>query len=316
MKNKEMINIVDVQTKEKNDDVSLPIDPRSSIRKGLLILLVGFGGFLSWAIFANLDEGVPAVGTIVVDSKRKIIQHPAGGIIEAVLVRDCEKVKEGQVLMRLISTQSRANLVISQNQAALLKIQLTSLKPLVDEGYYPRNQYLDLKRQYDDAMAKVKVAQEESDRTEIKAPVAGTVMGLSINTIGGVITPGGKVMEVVPEGDRLVVEAQIPPHLIDKIHSGLIADVHFSALNQRTTPVMTGQVEWVSADRFQDPNRPELAYYSARIQLTEETVGALKGELLVAGMPADVVIKTGSRSFWSYLVKPIADRAALSMKER
>lgn len=316
MKNKK--DVIDVQpiTVRNEQEIVLPSDPKSSIRFGLMVLIFGFFGFILWAVFADLDEGVPSMGTIVVDSKRKMIQHPTGGVIEQVLVKDGEKVKEGQVLIRLISTQSRANLAINQHAANLLKTQLDSLRSLVDEGYYPRNQYLDLKRQYDDAMAKVKVAQEESDRTEIKAPTSGTVMGLAINTVGGVVPPGGKVMEVVPDGDHLVVEAQIQPHLIDKIHAGLEADIHFSALNQRTTPVLSGKVEWVSADKFQDPNRPEIAYYSARIQITQETLDRLRGETLVPGMPADVVIKTGSRTFWSYLVKPIQDRAALSMKER
>lgn len=311
-------DVIDVVASEANQEkeVLIPNNPGSSIRFGLLVLMIGFGGFLIWAFAASLDEGVPSVGTVVVDSKRKVIQHPTGGVIESVLVRDGEKVKEGQVLMRLIDTQSKAAVTINKGQRDLLKKQIESVRPLVNEGYYPRNQFLDLQRQYDDAAAKYKVAIEEAERTEIKSPVSGVVMGVATNTIGGVIQPSSKILEVVPEGDRLVIEAMIQPHLIDKIHAGLEADVHFTALNQRTTPVLSGKVEWVSADRFQDPNRPEIAYYTARVEIIQKTMDRLKGEQLLPGMPADVVIKTGSRSFWNYLVKPIQDRAALSMKER
>lgn len=300
----------------KDQDTALPTDPKPIIRLGLLVLLFGLGGFLVWGFFADLDQGITSTGTVVVDSKRKVIQHATGGVIASIHVKDGQAVKEGDVLMKLVSTQSQAGLDIQKHQADMLKTQLNDLRPLVKEGYYPRNQFMDLERQYKDALAKIKVSLEETERTEIKSPVAGNVMGLSTQTIGGVVSPGGRIMEIVPHGDQLVIEAQIPPHLIDKIHGGLEADVHLTALNQRTTPILQGKVEWVSSDRFQDPARPELAYYVARIQLTANSQNILKSEALLAGMPADVVIKTGERTFWSYLTKPIVDRARLSMKER
>lgn len=300
----------------REPEVRLVVDPQPAIRLGWLILIFGFGSFMLWAFIANLDEGIPSVGTVVVDSKRKTVQHQTGGVVESILVKDGDKVQKDQVLIRLVGTQSKANLDINKNQADMLKAQLDALAPLVELNYYPKNQYLDIKRQYDDAIARTRVAQEESDRTEIRAPVAGSVMGLANNTVGGVLGPGAKVLEIIPDNDELVVEAQIAPHLIDKIHAGLEADVRFSALNQRTTPVLSGKVLWVSADKTQDPSRPEISYFTARIDLSDNTLLALKGESLVPGMPADVIIKTGSRSFWSYLTKPLFDRAALSMKER
>lgn len=311
-------NIIDVPSLRvlKEDEIVLPTDPKPVIRFGLLILLIGFGGFLAWTFFAGLDQGITSTGTLVVDSKRKVIQHSTGGIIESIHVRDGQAVKEGQVLMRLVSTQSQAGLDIQRHQATMLKMQIDDLRPLVKEGFYPRNQFMDLERQYKDALSRIKVSLEETERTEIKSPVDGNIMGLSTQTIGGVIPPGGRIMEVVPQGDQLVVEAQIPPHLIDKIHAGLEADVYLSALNLRTTPIIQGKVAWVSSDRFQDPSRPEIAYYVARVELTSQSQKLLQSQALVAGMPADVVIKTGERSFWTYLTKPIIDRANLSMKER
>ena len=294
----------------------VPTNPRGPIWLGWLILLIGFGGFLWWAFSAHLDEGVPVQGVVVSSIKRQEVQHQTGGTIEAILVHDGDTVKKGQVLLRLLNVQSEAAIAINQHLAETLDAQLKSLAPLVQAGYYPRNQYLDLQRQYEDAQSKLKVAQDENRRTEIRAPVSGTVMGVSVHTVGGVIGPGARIMEIEPAGDTLVLEAQIPTHLIDKIHAGLEADVRMSALNQRTTPVLSGIVQWVSADRFQDPQRPEIAFYTARIELAPDTPKLLHGEKLQPGMPAEIIIKTGSRTFWNYLVKPIRDRAALSLKER
>jgi hypothetical protein len=92
--------------------------------------------------------------------------------------------------------------------------------------------------------------------------------------------------------------------------------VRLSALNQRTTPVLEGKVLWVSPDRIQDPQRPEIAYFNARVEITPDSLSRLKDEKIQPGMPAEVILKTGSRTFWDYLVKPIEDRAALSLKER
>ena len=315
-KNEPVIIDVTPVVKGEPEVTPVPVNARKSILLGWIILLLGFGGFVWWSFSAHLDEGVPVQGTVVVDSKRQVIQHQTGGTIEAILVRDGDTVKKDQVLMRLINTQSEAALAINTHLADTLREQLDSLKPLVAEGYYPRNQYLDLQRQYDDAQSKIKVAREENQRTEIRAPVAGTVMGVSVYTVGGVVQPGARIMEIEPAGDKLVLEAQIPTHLIDKIHAGLTADVRLTALNQRTTPVLQGTVLWVSPDRFQDPQRPEIAYYTARVALEPDTAKLLKGETLQAGMPAEIIIKTGSRTFWDYLVKPIQDRAALSLKER
>jgi protease secretion system membrane fusion protein len=324
--------IIDIKPVVESEPESqkLPKDSRPIILLGVLILVLGFGGFLFWALTAKLDEGVPVQGSMVVDSMRKTIQHQTGGIIDKILVHDGDAVKKGQVLIRLVDTQNKAAVDINTNLANTLKEQIASLssqleavKPLLDEGYYPRNQYLeqqrqllDLQRQREEALSKAKVAKEEEERTEIRSPVNGTVMGVSVFTVGGVIQPTTKIMEIEPAGEKLVVEVQIPTHLIDRIHAGLDADVRLTALNQRTTPVLSGVVQWVSADRFQDPQHSENSYYTARIRLSPDSLEKLKGETLQAGMPAEVIIKTGARTFWEYLIKPIKDRAALSLKER
>ena len=310
--------IVDVQPvrPELPQPVTLPANPRLSIWLGLLVLVLGFGGFMYWSFTAHLDEGAPVMGSVVVQGERKTIQHSTWGIIRQIYVRDGDRVRKGQPLVQLDDTQERAAIDINGNTMRTLQAQMQALKPLVEAGYYPRNQYLDMQRQYDDAATKVAVAREEDARTLIRTPVDGTVMGSTVFTVGGAIQPGAKIMDIEPINDTLVLDVRIPINLIDKIHAGLTADVRLSALNQSTTPVLEGTVIWVSPDRQQEPQRPDAVYYAARVALTPESLKKIQHETLQPGMPAEVILKTGSRTFWNYLVKPLQDRAALSLKER
>ena len=122
-------------------------------------------------------------------------------------------------------------------------------------------------------------------------------------------------MEIVPKDEKLAVDAKIPPQLIDKVNAGMLADMRFVAFNHSTTPVIPGIVKVVGADKQVGtiPSDPE--FYLAQIQTTKEGLQLL-GELKVQpGMPVDVVIKSGERSFISYLLKPLSDKFARAFKE-
>ncbi|MDH4390030.1 MAG: HlyD family type I secretion periplasmic adaptor subunit [Aquabacterium sp.] len=161
----------------------------------------------------------------------------------------------------------------------------------------------------------VRVASLTFDRalTEVRAPASGTVVGLKTSTVGGVISAGQVLMEILPEGGQLIVEAKVPTASIDKVRMGLPADVRFSAFNQTTTPVVPGVVRLVGADKLTDPNGAE--YYLAQVETTAEGLRLLGENRIQAGMPADIVVKVGERSFMSYLVKPLTDRIAISFKD-
>jgi membrane fusion protein, protease secretion system len=152
--------------------------------------------------------------------------------------------------------------------------------------------------------------------TEIRAPISGTVLGLKAHTVGGVIQPGVTVMEVAPSIGPLIVEAQVPPRLIDKVKTGLEADMYFTAFNSTTTPVIPGIVKMVGADRLvSNLQQQAQEFYLAQIETTGEGANRLSDKQIQAGMPVDVIIKTGERTFASYLIKPITDRFAKAFKE-
>jgi protease secretion system membrane fusion protein len=150
--------------------------------------------------------------------------------------------------------------------------------------------------------------------TEVRAPASGAVVGLKVNTVGGVITAGQVLMEIVPEESRLIIEAQVPTVSIDKVSKGLETDLRFSAFNQRTTPVVPGVVKLVGADKLMAPNGGA-EYYLAQVEVTAEGLKLLDKHRIQPGMPVEVIVKTGERSFMSYLLKPLTDRFARSFKE-
>jgi protease secretion system membrane fusion protein len=155
---------------------------------------------------------------------------------------------------------------------------------------------------------------EELQRIEIRSPASGQVVGLAVQTVGAVISPGQKLMDVVPEDEVLVLESKVPPHLIDRVHAGLPVDVRFAAFADSPQLVVDGRLVSVSGDLLTEP-QTNVTYYLARVQLTPEGYRKLGKRSLQPGMPVEVVLRTGERSLLTYLLHPLTKRLAASMKE-
>lgn len=311
---------------------ALPKNTQRPLLMGFLVLLLGFGGFLVWAALAPIDEGAVAMGNITLDSRRKTLQHFSGGVVKEILVKEGDSVKQGDVVIRLDDSIALASKSASKSQLQALEIQIQHLEkiiseisPMVNEGFFPRNRLSDLQRDRAEAEAqraglrdKLAAAELELARSIVRSPATGRVMGVEITTVGGVITPGGKLMDIVPDDEELVIEAQIEPYLVEKVFPGLEAEVRFSALNLRKTPVILGRVEWVSPDKFVNPNDPQkpMGYFTSRVIVSRDELKKIGDTQIRPGMPADVIIKTGERTFLQYLIKPLMDRMATSLKEQ
>ncbi|AVO48634.1 secretion protein HlyD [Melaminivora suipulveris] len=162
---------------------------------------------------------------------------------------------------------------------------------------------------------KFKAVGNDLERIEIKAPVDGQVVGLAVQTVGGVVQPGQKIMDIVPGGgEDLLLEAHVAPHLIDRVHAGLPVDVRFNSFAHSPQLVVQGKVVSVSGDLLTEP-ATNMQYYLARVQLTPEGRQALGKRQLQPGMPVEVVFKTGERSMLTYLLHPLTKRISASMKE-
>ena len=162
---------------------------------------------------------------------------------------------------------------------------------------------------------KVSSAKETLRRTEIRSPYAGVVVGLTAFSVGGVISPGEKIMDVVPEKGGLIVEATVAPEDVKDLHVGMRAEVHLTAYKQRTVPIIHGKVLQVSADRLTD-TKTGAGYYLAQVKVDEQELAELKDVRLAPGMPALVMIPTGERSALDYLLRPLTDSLRKSFREQ
>ncbi len=141
--------------------------------------------------------------------------------------------------------------------------------------------------------------------------MAGIVIKLYVNTIGGVVRSGDLLLELLPTGAGLLIEARVNPDDIDVVFPGRMAQLRFPALRQQTTPSFEGLVEFVSADRLVD-RESQHVYYLARVRMDAKDIKGLK---LYPGMPAEVFIETGERTVLQYLVGPLTDMIAHSWRE-
>ncbi len=154
-------------------------------------------------------------------------------------------------------------------------------------------------------------------RAVVRAPVTGTVVRLHYHTPGGVIETGEPIAEILPADAPLIIEAQIPRTEIDSVVTGQDATVRLIALNQRTTPVLSGQVFYVSADALvEDSQGVPQEVYLARISLTPEELKRVRGFVPTPGMPAEIMIQTEERTFAAYIAKPVSDSMSRAFREQ
>ncbi|WP_111779142.1 HlyD family type I secretion periplasmic adaptor subunit [Pectobacterium parvum] len=177
-----------------------------------------------------------------------------------------------------------------------------------------RAQLADTQRAIQDLIQRLKTAEYELQHTHIRAPASGTVVGLALHTEGGVVNSGQMLMEIVPEGQPLLIDAQLPIELVDRVSNGLPVELLFSAFNQSTTPRISGVVALIGADQLveQQTGKP---YYALRIHVDEQGKQQLAGLEVRPGMPVQAFIRTGERSLLNYLFKPLSDRLHLALTE-
>lgn len=145
------------------------------------------------------------------------------------------------------------------------------------------------------------------ERMELRAPVSGIVYNMRVQTPRSVIRPADPVLFLIPQDRPLVIAARVDPIHIDQIVAGQAVNLRFSALDQRTTPELVGEVALVSADAFEDEAVGQ-SYYRAEIVLNPGEQDKLaEGQVLIPGMPVEAFIRTADRSPLAYLIKPVAD---------
>jgi len=405
----------------------------------IAFLSIGVGG---WASTTDIAGAVIANGQLVVETSVKKVQHPTGGIVGELYVREGDHVKAGDVVVRLDETQTRSELEIilkglhenaarrarmeaelsgadqvtfpasltarvkddpevahllkteaelflvrkaaregqkstlreqttglreqiagkdkeldwigqelvgvrelwkknlvqftkvvqlerdaariaGERGALLASIAQTELKILqVDEDVRQDvgKDMADIRAKTSELAEKRVVAEDKVKRIDIRAPQDGVVHQLNAHTVGGVIAPPSvaaePIMLIVPETDKLIVEAKMQPQDVDQLYVGQSATLRFSAFNQRTTPELNGVLSMVSPDVTADQKKPDQSYYVIRIKVSDDEVARLGAVKLVPGMPVEAFVKTDERKVISYLVKPLKDQVMRAFREK
>ncbi|HYU95293.1 MAG TPA: HlyD family type I secretion periplasmic adaptor subunit [Sphingomicrobium sp.] len=430
-------------------------DPRHEIRTGAIVAVLFFVLFLGWASVARLDAAAQAPGKLVVSGQRQTVQHREGGVVAEILVKEGDRVKKGQILIRLaggeVLAQERAltaqaigllaqrarldaeqagrstitppiefaslkpedraaaaeSLRIQQSQlrtrAAVLRSQegafgeragqahsqgqgyakqiaaideqvkllddeLNGMRAVAEKGFVSKNRIRALERaradlmgqrgQYvstisqtqgqasesrlqsleaqsnyyeriatelrevnaslNDVLPKLAAARDQLARSEIRAPAEGAVVGLTVFTAGGVVEPGAKLMDIVPDRMPLTVEARLASSDGDDVRPGQEAFVRFETLHERALSALKGKVMRVSADAFTD-ERTGQSYYTAEIDIPRselEKIRELRGaDALRAGLPVSVTVPIRKRTALQYAFEPLASAMRRSFKE-
>lgn len=418
---------------------------------GLIGLVLLLGGFGAWSTGTTISGAIIAGGRIEVDQNRQVVQHPDGGVVAEINVREGDTVKAGQVLLKLDASELQSRLSITESQLfelmarrgrleaerdgepmitfdplltemaktnadvadliagqerllqaradsiaqeidqlqkrrgqideqikgieaqqisverqlELIQEELTDQQSLLDRGLAQASRVIALQRETarlsgqageltaqkaqsqgriteidveilklgtrrrEDAITTLRDLQyrelelreernaliERMARLEVSSPVSGIVYGLRVFALRSVVRPAEPILFVVPQDRPLVINAQIEPIHIDKIYVGQDVNLRFSALDQRQTPELTGQVVQVSADAFQDENTFQ-SYYRAEIVLSEGEQARLpEGTTLIPGMPVEAFIRTEDRTPIAYLVKPLTDYFTKALRD-
>ncbi len=232
------------------------------------------------------------------------------GYVDRMRLRELERSDaelEGEAA-ELDASIARVGMTIGETQLEILQLQKNLHSEVVNELGEVQSSVYDLEE-------RVRALRDRFQQALIRSPVSGRVLGLAVHTQGGVIGPGEPLLYVVPEAENLIVEARVNPADIDRVREGQPADIRFTAFSSQTTPVIDGRVTTVSADVLVDEQSGK-PYFLAQVMVTPKGRDMLGELVLVPGMPAEVLIQTGKRTLFQYMVQPISNSFARSMLER
>lgn len=210
--------------------------------------------------------------------------------------------------------EHEANLARARQKHSDLQFRLEALRNSYRDG--AAAELKDSTDRLNDIRQRVKPVMDAHARQQVVAPTDGAVVDLRVHTVGATIGPREVLMEVVPHGQKLVAELNLPVDSVSDLRIGMPAQVRLRAFEQRTTPFVEGRLEYLSADALTDPRFPQQGYYLARISIDEEALKAANVGVLQAGMPVEVYLRTRARSALAYLLDPVTQSLDRSFRER
>jgi HlyD family type I secretion membrane fusion protein len=227
--------------------------------------------------------------------------------ISRALAMERERTRLEGVVGRAVADTAK-----SQNGISEAKLQISQLRQKFQEE--ASGQLLETRQKINDLREKASVANDILSRQDILSPKTGTVQNLKVFTIGQVIRPGEPMMEIVPTDEKLVIHAQLPTVEIEHIRQGMTAEIRFPAFHSRRIPVILGTLDNVSRDRLVDEASKQ-PYFLGIVSLDKIAVPEEYRGKIIAGMPAEIVIPTGERTAFSYMISPLTDNMRRGFRE-
>ena len=203
---------------------------------------------------------------------------------------------------------------IARAEKSILEVKLQLSIPRIKSRNEVAEELQEVQGRVADLQEIIYAAEDVVSRTSVRAPQSGTVVGLRVHTTGGVVQPGERLLDLVPDQDRLIIDARVDPGDIDTVYEGMPARVRLTAFNSRTTPLLEGTVTSVSADRVTDPVTRQ-SYFTARVVPVAGTQ-SFDVSILKPGMQAEVFLVTVERTALDYLLEPIVRSFARAGREQ
>jgi len=247
-----------------------------------------------------------------IETKQYLLQTGLVRKPELMVLQRSKANLEGEV-GRIMGEIGDAKERIARSYEQINGVRKTAIKTAVEQMHEVRGELADVRE-------RMLGAKGVLDRIRITAPVKGVVVKLRYHTQGGVIEAGKNIMEILPLKEELIIEARVRPQDIDSVKHGQPATVRLTALNQRITPMVSGEVIYLSADTLADEKKSQQVgptdIYIVRVKLNTAEVLTIPDFRPTPGMPAEVFIKTSERTFFQYIVRPIHDSMMRAFRER
>ncbi|WP_449429787.1 HlyD family type I secretion periplasmic adaptor subunit [Pseudomonas putida] len=251
--------------------------------------------------------------TALYQTRRRGLEQTLAGIEDSLrLVRSELKITENLAKM---GASSRVEVIRLNRQRSELELKANEARS--DYLVRAREELAKASAEADSLSEVIRGRSDSLTRLTLRSPVRGIVKDIEVNTLGGVVQPGGQVMKIVPMDERLLIETRIAPRDIAFIHPDQAAKVKISAYDYSVYGGLEGKVVGISPDTLQDEVKPEIYYYRVFIRTEQDSLQNKAGKhfAIVPGMIATVDIRTGEKTILDYLIKPL-NRAREALRER
>jgi multidrug efflux pump subunit AcrA (membrane-fusion protein) len=274
--------------------------------------------FLVWAGLIRLEEKVTAEGEIFTIEDKIIIQHPQGGTVDQLFVKEGQIVEKNQTILKFDESEvksriSEINVKINSisTQIKSLKEELKVKKELLDEGLLSSTVYYNLERKYNTLTGDLSENREIRQRLimtlknlELTSPIEGRIFNMKTLAKGSVIKSGEKIMEVIPGKQEFVAYIKVKPENIGTVNTGSTVNLKFSAYDYNKFGTVSGEIQDISPATLLDENKSP--YYRASVYISKNYLGSDSSKnRILPGMLLTAEIKIGTKSLLEYLFLPV-----------